>query len=87
MPQLKIDADLRSIAKGNVLSDDWSKKIYSVDASEYCFRSIRYCQVCKEYVIGKIYPQDEHSVKCPKCKVTLPPIMEFCLIDKPTYIY
>jgi hypothetical protein len=34
MPQLKIDADLRSIAKGNVLSDDWSKKIYSVDASE-----------------------------------------------------
>jgi len=36
MPQLKIDADLRSIAKGNVLSDEWSKKIYSVDASEYC---------------------------------------------------
>ncbi|MGE5634628.1 MAG: FAD-binding oxidoreductase [Deltaproteobacteria bacterium] len=37
MPQLKIDADLRSIAKGTVLSDDWSRKIYSVDASEYCF--------------------------------------------------
>jgi FAD/FMN-containing dehydrogenase len=37
VPQLKIDADLRSIAKGNVLSDDWSRKIYSVDASEYCF--------------------------------------------------
>ena len=36
MPQIKIDADLRSIAKGNVLSDDWSRKIYSVDASEYC---------------------------------------------------
>src|SRR5215204_1113064 len=36
MPQLKIDADLRSIAKGNVLSDERSKKIYSVDASEYC---------------------------------------------------
>ena len=54
---------------------------------EYCFRSIRYCQVCKEYVIGKTNPQEEGSVKCPKCKVTLPPIMEFCLIDKPTYIY
>ena len=35
MHQQKIDEDLRSIAKGNVLSDDWSKKIYSVDASEF----------------------------------------------------
>ena len=35
MHQQKIDDDLRSIAKGNVLSDDWSKKIYSVDASEF----------------------------------------------------
>lgn len=53
---------------------------------EYSFRSIRYCQVCKEYVIGKIYSQDERSVKCPNCKAILPPIMEFCLIDKPNYI-
>ena len=35
MHQQKIHDDLRSIAKGNVLSDDWSKKIYSVDASEF----------------------------------------------------
>ena len=35
MHQQKIDDNLRSIAKGNVLSDDWSKKIYSVDASEF----------------------------------------------------
>ncbi len=36
MSKLKIDEDLRNIAKGNVFSDDWSKKIYSVDASDYC---------------------------------------------------
>jgi hypothetical protein len=53
---------------------------------EYCFRSIRYCQVCKEYVIGKTDSREDGSVKCPICKATLPPIMEFCLIDKPTYI-
>jgi len=35
MHQQKIHDDLQSIAKGNVLSDDWSKKIYSVDASEF----------------------------------------------------
>jgi glycolate oxidase len=45
MPQLQIDADLRSIAKGNVLSDEWSKKIYSVDASEYCLFPISIIQV------------------------------------------
>ena len=38
MPKLKISDDLRNIAKGNVFSDDWNKKIYSVDASDYCFR-------------------------------------------------
>ena len=53
---------------------------------EYCFRSIRYCLVCKDYVIGKIYSAEVDSVKCPNCNSTLPPIMEFCLIDKPTYI-
>ncbi|HJT83410.1 MAG TPA: FAD-binding oxidoreductase [Nitrososphaeraceae archaeon] len=37
MPELKISDDLRNIAKGNVFSDDWNKKIYSVDASDYCF--------------------------------------------------
>ena len=51
-----------------------------------CFRSIRYCLVCKEYVIAKTYTQQVDSVKCPDCNSTLPPIMEFCLIDKPSYI-
>ena len=37
MSKLKIYEDLRSIAKGNVFSDDWNRKIYSVDASDYCF--------------------------------------------------
>lgn len=53
---------------------------------EYCFRTIRYCQVCKEYIIGKTYLQENESVKCPTCKTILPPTNEFCLIDKPTYI-
>src|SRR5918992_3114293 len=54
MPQLKIDADLRSIAKGNVLSDDWSKKIYSVDASEYCLRPASVIQVKDKEDISNI---------------------------------
>src|SRR5918998_1476878 len=54
MPQLKIDADLRSIAKGNVLSDDWSKKIYSVDASEYCLRPACVIQVKDKEDISNI---------------------------------
>ena len=53
---------------------------------EYCLRSIRYCMVCKEYVIGKTYPQAIDSVKCPVCNSTLPPSMEICLLGKPTYI-
>lgn len=51
-----------------------------------CFRSIRYCQICKEYVIGKTDLHEQGSVKCPQCNSTLPPVMEFCLIDKPNYI-
>ena len=54
MPQLKIDADLRSIAKGNVLSDDWSKKIYSVDASEYCLSPTCVIQVKDKEDISNI---------------------------------
>ena len=53
---------------------------------QYCFRSIRYCHICKEYVIGKTLLPEQDSVKCPQCKSTLPPIMEFCFIDKPIYI-
>ena len=44
---------------------------------EYCFRSIRYCPVCRDYVIGKISSQEIDSVKCPNCNSTLPPTMEF----------
>lgn len=54
MPQLKIDADLRSIAKGNVLSDDWSKKMYSVDASEYCLFPASVIQVKDKEDISNI---------------------------------
>jgi glycolate oxidase len=54
MPQLKIDADLKSIAKGIVLSDDWSKKIYSVDASEYCFSPASVIQVKDKEDISNI---------------------------------
>ena len=53
---------------------------------EHCFSSIRFCFVCKEYVIGKTYPQAIDSVKCPVCNSTLPPSMEICLLGKPTYI-
>ena len=35
MPKANIAEELRRIAKGEVLSDLWSKKIYSVDASHY----------------------------------------------------
>lgn len=45
MHQQKIDEDLRNIAKGNVLSDDWSKKIYSVDASEFAILPTTIIQV------------------------------------------
>ena len=32
---ISISDELKSIAKGEILSDDWSRKIYSVDASHY----------------------------------------------------
>ena len=35
MINLSIDETLRSIAKGEILSDSWSRKIFSVDASHY----------------------------------------------------
>lgn len=35
MPNANIVEELRRIAKGEVLSDPWSRKIYSVDASHY----------------------------------------------------
>ena len=35
MVNLSIDETLRSIAKGEILSDSWNRKIFSVDASHY----------------------------------------------------
>jgi glycolate oxidase len=54
MHQQKIDDDLRSIAKGNVLSDDWSKKIYSVDASEFAILPSTIIQVKDKEDISNI---------------------------------
>jgi FAD/FMN-containing dehydrogenase len=36
--EIKIADELRRISKGEVLSDDWSRKIYSVDASHFILR-------------------------------------------------
>ena len=54
MHQEKIDDDLRSIAKGNVLSDEWSKKIYSVDASEFAILPSTIIQVKDKEDISNI---------------------------------
>ena len=54
MYQEKIDDDLRSIAKGNVLSDEWSKKIYSVDASEFAILPSTIIQVKDKEDISNI---------------------------------
>jgi glycolate oxidase len=45
---------LLRIAKGEVLSDDWSRKIYSVDASHYCVKpSVIVCPL-DEYDVSKV---------------------------------
>ena len=54
MHQEKINDDLRSIAKGNVLSDEWSKKIYSVDASEFAILPSTIIQVKDKEDISNI---------------------------------
>ncbi|MGZ5547311.1 MAG: FAD-binding oxidoreductase [Nitrososphaeraceae archaeon] len=62
MHQEKIDDDLRSIAKGNVLSDDWNKKIYSVDASEFAILPSTIIQVKDKEDISNIckYAYSKH---------------------------
>ena len=46
--------ELRCIAKGEILSDNWSREIYSVDASHYTIKpSVVVCPVDK-YDIEKI---------------------------------
>ena len=43
---MPIADELRCIAKGEILSDDWSKEIYSVDASHYAIKpSVVVCPV------------------------------------------
>jgi FAD/FMN-containing dehydrogenase len=54
MHQEKINDDLRSIAKGNVLSDEWNKKIYSVDASEFAILPSTIIQVKDKEDISNI---------------------------------
>jgi FAD/FMN-containing dehydrogenase len=60
--KLNISDELRQIAKGEVLSDDWSRKIYSVDASHYslspeaiiCVKDVEdISEICK-----KVYSKD-----------------------------
>jgi FAD/FMN-containing dehydrogenase len=49
---LRIAGDLLKIAKGEILDDDWSMRVYSVDASHY------------EAVPAAVaYPADEHDVR------------------------
>ena len=48
---IPIADELNHIAKGEILSDDWSREIYSVDASHYSIKpSVIVC------------PFDEHDV-------------------------
>ena len=62
MHNLNISNELRQIAKGEVLSDDWSRKFYSVDASHYslspeaiiCVKDVHdISEICK-----KVYSKD-----------------------------
>lgn len=53
---------------------------------DYILTSIRFCYLCKEYVLGKIDPTKNHIAKCQLCGSELPPLEDFCYIDKPLYI-
>ena len=51
---IPIADELRCIAKGEILSDNWSREIYSVDASHYAIKpSVVACPVDK-YDVEKI---------------------------------
>lgn len=49
---MSIGDDLTRIAKGEILSDSWSRKVYSVDASHYAI--IPSVIVC---------PQDQYDIE------------------------
>ena len=49
---ISIADELRLIANGEILSDNWSREIYSVDASHYAI---------KPYVV--VCPLDKHDVE------------------------
>src|SRR5579884_982983 len=51
-PNMQIADELARIARGEVLSDDWNKQIYSVDASHY---QVSPCAI--------IHPEDERDLK------------------------
>lgn len=53
---------------------------------DYLLTSIRFCFLCKEYVLCKIDPIKNQIVKCQLCGSELPPLEDFCYIDKPLYI-
>ena len=51
---ISIADDLRCIAKGEILSDRWSREVYSVDASHYAIKpSVVVCPVDK-YDVEKV---------------------------------
>jgi hypothetical protein len=51
---IPIADELERIAKGEILSDDWSKVIYSVDASHYSIKpSVIVCPL-DEYDLSKV---------------------------------
>ena len=51
---MPIADELRCIAKGEILSDDWSKEIYSVDASHYAIKPSVVVRPVDRYDIEKI---------------------------------
>jgi glycolate oxidase len=51
---IPIADELRCIAKGEILSDDWSREVYSVDASHYAIKPSAVVCPVDEYDIEKI---------------------------------
>jgi glycolate oxidase len=49
---LTVGEELRGIAKGEILDDEWSREIYSVDASHYNF-----------FPLAVVHPTDSHDLK------------------------
>lgn len=51
---ISVADELRRIAKGEILSDSWSRDIYSVDASHYTIRPSMIVCPSDEYDVEKI---------------------------------